>query len=638
MGKQGPCGHCGIATTPLWRNGPPEKPVLCNACGSRWRTKGTLSNYMPMHSGGFGGAVCPDGGVIPRGRKNNRKLFSEPRSHKRKEPSEGHQERASLRSHVRSLKAAGDDSISISSLSSSISGLDDAAFITSSSAHPDGAASSPLWECHIPTRKRTSMSRACASVDKLSKQFQEVLCDFPAASSSMMHGFSDDILVDSKPSTMADEIGLGSVFIRQPALDDHKSQIRMLSVEPNSAEDPFENRVRRHGGPLQQLNGAERLPSVRGKEKAKECKKVDSGAREHLNPNNALLENYPYNKRDVLQSCQSPLVFLELKDILNFDTFTGLLTDQEQGQLMRYLSSEDVAKGSESLKQMFTSAEFEGSLTNFQLLLEEGMFESSMLGVNSRILQHFQQLLNFTDLASSGWMEQFLHLQSRSRRRGGSAELNKSKEVNKEKVKGHGLQYIKSAPSSNKQSPGRFTSQSGVGVQEETSIHTGGKQNGGLTSSGTFGGVVSGRAPEAVNFLQDIGNSSNDKAFGFEAGGACFASNSLLSADQLCGVSSISANDLPDLQSPGSDETEADLLFNMPTNMMTFQDTVLLQQPVWSKIKENDTYQVEMGSPLTSNMWHMDNAPSELFWNPTCAGAGHGLPSGSVLNPGPMLL
>lgn len=151
-------------------------------------------------------------------------------------------------------------------------------------------ASSPLWEGHIPTRKRTSMSRVCASVDKLSKQFQQTLCDFPVASSTMMQGFSDDILVDSKPSTMADEIGLGSVFIRQPSLGDHKDDSRLFSVQPNSVEDPFENRVHRHGGPLQQfLNGAERLPSVRGKEKAKECKKVDSGAREHLNPNNALL-------------------------------------------------------------------------------------------------------------------------------------------------------------------------------------------------------------------------------------------------------------------------------------------------------------------------------------------------------------
>lgn len=156
------------------------------------------------------------------------------------------------------------------------------------------AASSPLWEGHIPTRKRTSMSRVpCTSIEKLSKQFQQTLGDFPAASSSMMQGFSDDILVDSKPSTMADEIGLGSVFIRQPLVDERKSD--SLRFGTNSAEDLFETRGHRHGGPLQQLlNGAERLPSsVRGKEKAKDCKKVDIGARghcdQHLNANNALL-------------------------------------------------------------------------------------------------------------------------------------------------------------------------------------------------------------------------------------------------------------------------------------------------------------------------------------------------------------
>lgn len=39
-----------ITGSPLWRNGPSSKPVLCNACGSRWRTKGTLANYIPLHS------------------------------------------------------------------------------------------------------------------------------------------------------------------------------------------------------------------------------------------------------------------------------------------------------------------------------------------------------------------------------------------------------------------------------------------------------------------------------------------------------------------------------------------------------------------------------------------------------------
>ncbi|CAN4110644.1 unnamed protein product [Withania somnifera] len=36
-----------IWKTPLWRTGPPGKPVLCNACGSRWRTRGTLIDYIP---------------------------------------------------------------------------------------------------------------------------------------------------------------------------------------------------------------------------------------------------------------------------------------------------------------------------------------------------------------------------------------------------------------------------------------------------------------------------------------------------------------------------------------------------------------------------------------------------------------
>ena len=90
MGKQGPCCHCGISTTPLWRNGPPEKPVLCHACESRWRTKGTLANYMPMHSGGCGANGSLDY-KWPWGKKVSQK-FKEKRSHKRKEPCDIHQE------------------------------------------------------------------------------------------------------------------------------------------------------------------------------------------------------------------------------------------------------------------------------------------------------------------------------------------------------------------------------------------------------------------------------------------------------------------------------------------------------------------------------------------------------------------
>ncbi|XP_042507719.1 GATA transcription factor 27-like isoform X2 [Macadamia integrifolia] len=53
MRRKGPCRHCGIASTPLWRNGPARKPVLCNACGSRWRVKGSLARYIPLHAQAF---------------------------------------------------------------------------------------------------------------------------------------------------------------------------------------------------------------------------------------------------------------------------------------------------------------------------------------------------------------------------------------------------------------------------------------------------------------------------------------------------------------------------------------------------------------------------------------------------------
>lgn len=43
----GPCNHCGRTITPCWRKGPPEKPVLCNACGARYLVKHTLDGYMP---------------------------------------------------------------------------------------------------------------------------------------------------------------------------------------------------------------------------------------------------------------------------------------------------------------------------------------------------------------------------------------------------------------------------------------------------------------------------------------------------------------------------------------------------------------------------------------------------------------
>ncbi|GAB4816360.1 hypothetical protein N2152v2_003406 [Parachlorella kessleri] len=43
--SKGPvCRHCGVTESPQWRRGPPNKPILCNACGTRYRRTGQLNH------------------------------------------------------------------------------------------------------------------------------------------------------------------------------------------------------------------------------------------------------------------------------------------------------------------------------------------------------------------------------------------------------------------------------------------------------------------------------------------------------------------------------------------------------------------------------------------------------------------
>ncbi|PHT67825.1 hypothetical protein T459_27312 [Capsicum annuum] len=38
-----------LTETALWSTGPPGKPVLYKACGTRWRTRGAIDDYIPKH-------------------------------------------------------------------------------------------------------------------------------------------------------------------------------------------------------------------------------------------------------------------------------------------------------------------------------------------------------------------------------------------------------------------------------------------------------------------------------------------------------------------------------------------------------------------------------------------------------------
>uniref|UniRef100_A0A0C9RVD6 TSA: Wollemia nobilis Ref_Wollemi_Transcript_11123_2146 transcribed RNA sequence n=1 Tax=Wollemia nobilis TaxID=56998 RepID=A0A0C9RVD6_9CONI len=404
MGKQGPCYHCGISTTPLWRNGPPDKPVLCNACGSRWRTKGTLANYMPMHSGGCGANESLDY-KWPRGKKVSQK-FKEQNLHKIKEPCDVHHEAefGVPKSNQQYGKVIDEDG---STRSSSVSGIS----YSEGCIHYGGvlenyssvAVQPSVWDPQVPSKKRTCRFRQRpSSLEKLTRSMQNISQE--QESSSLSSSSEENMLYECKVPLVADEMGLGSVFVRQPRSSkvDEESEASSLLIE-KKGYNTFDVLTQAYSGAMAgpvEIRTDNIVVPERWKEIAELSQEQSTKCIEH----EEVLER-------LLQTFHSQLRSIKLKDVLNFDTFKGQLKEEEQRQLMKYLSSVDDSSSLESLECMFSSAQFEVALSNFQHLLSEGMFGAYGSKFSYQLCQFFQQLLVVTDLTNSKWMERYLDLQ-----------------------------------------------------------------------------------------------------------------------------------------------------------------------------------------------------------------------------------
>ena len=73
----GPCCHCGTEQSPLFRPGPPHAPVLCNACGTQYRTRGCVRSRLraPLR------APLPRAEVLWVGLRLPRRSRHRPRAH-----------------------------------------------------------------------------------------------------------------------------------------------------------------------------------------------------------------------------------------------------------------------------------------------------------------------------------------------------------------------------------------------------------------------------------------------------------------------------------------------------------------------------------------------------------------------------
>ncbi|KAL8196151.1 hypothetical protein R6Q57_025151 [Mikania cordata] len=400
MGKQGPCRHCGVTSTPLWRNGPPEKPVLCNACGSRWRTKGSLVNYTPLHA-----RSEPDD--FEDHRASRVKTISiknkETKLLKRKQNYDnalGGTTSIMLGSGGGGLaydyhnqgfrKTFDEDTSNRSSSGSAISNSDGYVQLGSADASEltGPAQSSVVWDTMVPSRKRTCVNRLKQSpVEKLTRDLHTILHE----QQSYFSGSSEeDLIFESDAPMVSVEIGHGSVLIRHPnsITREEESEASSISIETkNEAYSRFTTL------PVYNANKSGNFSSLPKKPMNQD----------HVNRDDD-------EKLQMLLNHSSPLCKINPSDIINFEQFKNHMTNGEQQQLLKYLPLVDTLQVPNSLKSMFDSSQFKENLSSFQKLLAEGIFDLSLPMVKNEGCKALKKLA-LCSATKSDWVEKYNQLQ-----------------------------------------------------------------------------------------------------------------------------------------------------------------------------------------------------------------------------------
>ncbi|KAM5573102.1 GATA transcription factor 26 [Rosa sericea] len=394
MGKQGPCYHCGVTSTPLWRNGPPEKPVLCNACGSRWRTKGTLVNYTPLHA-----RAEPEDYEdhrVSRMKSMSINKNKEVKLVKRKQHPDSVVVGADYSHGFR--KVVDEDTSNRSSSGSAVSNTESCAHFGSADASDlTGPAQSMVWDSTVPSRKRTCVGRPKQSpVEKLTKDLYTILHE---QQSSYFSGSSEeDLLFESETPMVSVEIGHGSVLIRHPSsiAREEESEASSLSVDNRQCHI---NEAYSHSASLFVHNnkGVNMSSTVIGK--------MNSPAGQGMQQEPLKRDKSQHDNFQILGNHNSPLRHIDLNDIVNYEEFMRQLTNEEQQQLLKHLSPVDV-KFPYSLRNMFDSPQFRENLTSFQQLLAEGVFDISLPGAKTEDCKTLKRLA-LSNSSKSKWVERY---------------------------------------------------------------------------------------------------------------------------------------------------------------------------------------------------------------------------------------
>lgn len=375
MGKQGPCFHCGVTSTPLWRNGPPEKPILCNACGSRWRTKGTLANYTPLHARtdtvDFEDQRVSRLKIVSLNKNKEVKLVKRKQNYDNAYAASGW---FTPEYNQGFQKAVDEDTSNRSSSGSAISNSESCVqFGGTDASDLTGPSRSVVWDTAAPSKKRTCAGRLKhSSVEKLTQDLCTILHE--QQQSCFSASSEEELLYESETPMVSVEIGHGSMLIRHPSsiARDEESEASSLSVDNKQC---LMNEAYSCYGSIPMLSDYTGMNfSSQG------VAKVRNSAGPRLQQEQLVWDKSQLEKLEVLGNHDSSLCSIDLNDVVNYKEFSRNLTNEEQHQLLKYLPVVDTAKFPDSIKIMFDSFQFKEELTYFQKLLEEGVFDISLFG------------------------------------------------------------------------------------------------------------------------------------------------------------------------------------------------------------------------------------------------------------------
>ncbi|KAF3792994.1 GATA transcription factor 26, partial [Nymphaea thermarum] len=403
--------------TPLWRNGPPEKPVLCNACGSRWRTKGSLANYTPLHSRGEPAALPQS--KTPKlkyvlGKAKDQKLHMQKLDEVSQES-----EDATSDYDPQSEKLLEEESSNRSSSGSAISYSESCTQFGSTDASDfTGSSQSIVWDSLVPSKRRTCLSRSKpkpSPVEKLTKDLYSILHEqelsYPSGSTE------EDLIFENEKPMVSVEIGHGGVLIKHPhsTAQDEESEASSLVIQ-NKGYSVSESYSMSSSVPVHTQRKGINSSEVNN-EKMKH--NMSQGTYDHTKR-----DKVPSDRFHFLQSSSSPLQFIDLEAVVNYEKFMEYFSHEEQQQLINHLSSVDNCQNPDSIRNAFDSPSFKEALYVYQRLLSNGIFDLSFQGIDIESCKAIK-ILVLCETIKSRWVEQYAQLKNSSETIGKDKSLSR---------------------------------------------------------------------------------------------------------------------------------------------------------------------------------------------------------------------